>query len=313
MMVGRVLEIWRYPVKSMAGERLDRSDVGAAGLWGDRGWAIRDDATGEIHNAKRHPLLMQCSATYCAPPREGLIPHVEIVLPDGATVTSDSPEASRRLSELLRRRVTLHRQQPATNTSFYRRREPGARLAGRLARYRSGRRLLQWAMSRGRAAKALRESFGREPEEPLPELADVPGAAFEFYTPPGTFFDLYPIHLLTSATLQWLSTLNPTAVWDVRRFRPNVFIETEATGAAVEHDWIGRDVRIGELVVKGEMLTVRCAMPMHAQGDLPRDPTVLRTIVRDLNQCAGLYASVAEAGRVSVNDPVRQGARHHSG
>jgi uncharacterized protein YcbX len=299
-----VRQIWRYPVKSMAGERLEHSDVGPVGLWGDRGWAIRDETTGEIHNAKRHPVLMQCGAAYCAPPGEGVIPNVEIILPDGAMVTSDSPDVSSRLSELLERRVTLERQQPSTFARFYRRRQPGSRLAGRLARYRSGRRLLQWAMSRSRTAKELRESFGREPEEPMPDFADLPGTVFEFQTPPGTYFDLYPIHLLTSSTLQWLSRLKPTAAWDVRRFRPNVLIETEATGGAVENDWIGRDVRIGEVLVKGEMLTIRCAMPMHAQGDLPRDPSVLRTIVREANQCVGLYASIAEPGCARIDDPV---------
>ena len=307
MTIGRVREIWRYPVKSMAGERLDRASVGALGLWGDRGWAIRDEATGEIHNAKRHPILMQCVATYCAPPREGVIPDVEIVLPGGARVTSDSPNVADRLSELIRRRVTLQRQQPATDRSFYRRRNPGSRLAGRLARYRLGRRFLQWAMFRGRTAAELRESFGREAEESLPDFADVPGAVFEFYTPPGTYFDLYPIHLLTSSALQRLSTLNPTAAWDVRRFRPNFLVDTESTSAA-EDGWIGRAVRIGEFVGKGEMLTIRCAMPMHAQGDLPRDPSVLRTIVRESNQCVGLYASVLESGRVVIGDPVHVGA-----
>jgi uncharacterized protein len=304
MTIGRVREIWRYPVKSMAGERLACSDVGTLGLWGDRGWAIRDPATGEIHNAKRHPVLMQCSAAYSAPPREGVIPHVTITLPDGATVISDSPDAPRRLSELLHRRVTLQRQQPAADTSFYRRREPGSRLAGRLARYRPGRRVLQWAMSHGRVARELRETFGRESEEPLPDFTDVPATAFEFYTPPGTFFDLYPIHLLTSSTLQQLASLNPTAEWDVRRFRPNVLIDTGSPSRAVEEDWVGRAVRIGKVVVKGEMLTVRCAMPMHAQQDLRRDPSVLRTIVRESNQCVGLYASVGETGRVQNDDPV---------
>jgi MOSC domain-containing protein YiiM len=57
-------------------------------------------------------------------------------------------------------------------------------------------------------------------------------------------------------------------------------------------------------VVQGEMLTVRCAMPMHAQQDLRRDPSVLRTIVRESNQCVGLYASVGETGRVRNDDPV---------
>jgi uncharacterized protein YcbX len=302
-----VREIWRYPVKSMRGERLDRANAGAIGLWGDRGWAIRDEATGEIHTAKRHPVLMQCSATYRAPPREGLIPDVEIVLPDGATVGSDSADVARRLSELIGRRVTLQRQQPASDTTFYRRRIPGSRLAGQVARYRAGRRLLQWAMFRGRTAAELRESFGRGPGESLPDFADVPGTVFEFYTPPGTYFDLYPIHLLTLSTLRRLSTQNPAAAWDVRRFRPNVLIETEPE-SVVEDDWIGRPVRLGEFVVKGEMLTIRCAMPMHAQDDLPRDPSVLRTIVRESNQRVGLYASIIAPGRVAIDDPVSVGA-----
>jgi uncharacterized protein YcbX len=72
---GRVRELWRYPVKSMAGEKLDQSEVAENGFWGDRGWAIRDELTGEIHNAKRHPVLMQCSAVYRS------APHGHAVLP----------------------------------------------------------------------------------------------------------------------------------------------------------------------------------------------------------------------------------------
>jgi uncharacterized protein len=297
MTAGRVREIWRYPVKSMAGERLDHSAVAVNGLWGDRGWAVRDETTGEIHNAKRYPVLMQCSAVYRSAPGEDTIPHVEITLPDGATVPSDSPDLSRRLSELMRR-------PPATETRYYRRREPGAALAGRLAQSRLGRRLLQWVLVRGKAAQDLRESFGRESGEPLPDFADVPGSIFEFQTPPGTYFDLYPIHVLTSSTLQRLAALNPAAIWDIRRFRPNVLIETAPTSGALESEWAGRVVRIGAFTIKGEMPTIRCAMTMHAQGDLPRDASVLRTIVRESGQCAGLYASVAAPGRVAISDPV---------
>jgi uncharacterized protein YcbX len=305
---GRVREIWRYPVKSMAGEPLDYSDVAANGLWGDRGWAVRDETTGEIHNAKRHPVLMQCFAAYRVAPREDVIPHVEITLPDGTKISSDSSDVSRRLSELMQRHVTLRRRPPATDTRYYRRRELGAALAGRLAQYRPGRRLLQWAILRGKAATELRETFGRAPDEPLPDFADVPGSIFEFQTPPGTYFDLYPIHVLTSSTLQRLSALNPTANWDIRRFRPNVVIDTEPENGAVETDWVGRAVRIGAFVMKGEMPTIRCAMTMHAQADLPRDASVLRTIVRESNQCVGLYASVAAPGRVTIFDPVQLSA-----
>jgi uncharacterized protein len=289
----------------MAGERLDDSEVAVNGFWGDRGWAIRDELTGEIHNAKRHPVLMQCSAVYQSAPHEDVIPHVEITLPDGTTISSDSPDLSRRLSDLMQRHVTLRRRQPATDTEFYRRRQPGSALVGRLAQYRPARRLLQWVIMRGKGAKELRESFGREPGEPLPDFADVPGTVFEFYTPPGTYFDLYPIHVLTSSTLQRLSALNPTAIWDVRRFRPNVVIETESMMSAREDEWVGQTVQVGAFVLKGEMPTIRCAMTMHAHAELPRDASVLRTIVRESNQCVGLYASVAEPGRVTLGDSVQ--------
>ncbi|MDE2180309.1 MAG: MOSC N-terminal beta barrel domain-containing protein [candidate division NC10 bacterium] len=302
--VGRVREIWRYPVKSMVGERLDHGHVGTRGLWGDRGWAIRDEATGEIHNAKRHPILMQCSAMYHAEPRADHIPHVDITLPNGATVSSDSPAASQRLSELIGRQVTLRPVQPAADTAYYRRREPGAALFGRLWTYRSARRLLQRLILRGPVEKELRAALGREPEEPLPDLFGVPPVAWEYQTPPGTYFDLFPIQVLTTSTLRLMSRLNPAADWDVRRFRPNVLVDTESSAGTVENDWVGRVVRIGDLVVKGELPTIRCAMPMHAQADLPRDPSVLRTIVREANQCLGVYASVIEAGSVGTGDPV---------
>jgi uncharacterized protein YcbX len=82
-----------------------------------------------------------------------------------------------------------------------------------------------------------------------------------------------------------------------------VLVDTDSTGA-VENDWVGRAIRIGEFVVKGEVPTIRCAMPMHAQAELPRDPSVLRTIVREANQCLGLYASVIEAGSIGTGDAV---------
>jgi uncharacterized protein len=304
MAVGRVREIWRYPVKSMQGERLDRGHVGTQGFWGDRCWAIRDEATGEIHNAKRHPILMQCSAVYREEPSARRVPHVEITLPDSTTASSDTPAASQRLSELMGRHVVLRPVQPAADVAYYRRSEPGAALLGRLWAYRPARRLLQRLIFRGQLAKDLRDSFGVEPEEPLPDFSEVPGAAWEFYTPPGTYFDLFPIHVLTTSTLQLMSRLNPAANWDRRRFRPNVLVDIESETGTVENDWVGRTVRIGGFLIKGELPTLRCAMPMHAQADLPRDPSVLRTIVREVNQCLGLYASVIEAGVVDVGDPV---------
>ncbi|MFT3872586.1 MAG: MOSC N-terminal beta barrel domain-containing protein [Nocardioides sp.] len=56
--------LWRYPVKSLGGERLTGADVRPEEpLPGDRAWAIRDDATGEIISAKRDPRILYAWAT----------------------------------------------------------------------------------------------------------------------------------------------------------------------------------------------------------------------------------------------------------
>lgn len=203
------------------------------------------------------------------------------------------------------RRVALHPLQPASNTAFYRRRQPGSSVLGTVARFAPARRLLAWLAAHGLAGGDLREEFGREKHEPLPDLSVIPAELFEFYTPPGTCFDVFPIHVLTTGALAAMKRLRPDADWDVRRFRPNLVIDTgsDASGQP-EHQWMGRHLRIGAVTLKGEIATMRCAMPMHAQRDLPRDPALLRTIVREADQCLGLYASIVRTGAVNVGDGV---------
>ena len=55
-------EIWRYPVKSMAGERLDRTTAGPVGLHGDRVVQVYD-ARGRLVTARTHPDLLGLHAT----------------------------------------------------------------------------------------------------------------------------------------------------------------------------------------------------------------------------------------------------------
>ena len=85
MIVGRIAEIWRHPVKSMQGERLESAHVGKQGIPGDRGWAVRDEVRGGIRGAKKIPALMNCAARYLEEPARdgGLAPVPEIELPNG--------------------------------------------------------------------------------------------------------------------------------------------------------------------------------------------------------------------------------------
>jgi hypothetical protein len=103
-----------------------------------------------------------------------------------------------------------------------------------------------------RLEPATNKAFHRR-QEPGAAL-NLPAAVFEFYTPPGTFFDVLPIHVLGTSTLQAMATLNPSASWDARRFRPNIVVQTgPEVGPHVERDWVGRTVRVGGFAIRGEI------------------------------------------------------------
>ncbi|NUM54319.1 MAG: MOSC domain-containing protein [Candidatus Hydrogenedentes bacterium] len=376
MNVGIVREVWRYPVKSMGGERMEACEVTQSGLAGDRGWALRDEASREIRGGKKWPALMQCQAGYVGggtdteavmvsvvegvvegtdtefrsaeppqksvsvpvpaepsqksvsvpvpaePPRKSVsvpvpaepsqksasVPmsnHVSIRFPDGSVIASDDANANDRLSEFLGARVSLWPVQPASDKAHYRRRQPGASVVGWMGRSKTFRRVLQAVAPYTPLNAQLRGEFSREADEPIPDLAELPGELFEFATPPGTYFDAFPIHLLTTASLDAMRKVNPEAAWDARRFRPNLLIET-APGieGLVEREWGGRTIRIGGVELQCTIPTVRCGMTMHAQDGLPKDPSILRSIVRDAAQNFGIYATVVDGGRVQVGDSV---------
>src|SRR5688572_14268027 len=65
MQVGTVVEVWRYPVKSLPGERLEEPvRVDPAGIEGDRVAAVADDASGRVLSAKTVPELLSSSTTW---------------------------------------------------------------------------------------------------------------------------------------------------------------------------------------------------------------------------------------------------------
>jgi uncharacterized protein YcbX len=303
VLIGRVAQIWRYPVKSMAGEPLESSFIGPGGVAGDRGWALRDDTAGEIRSARRWPILLQCSARYRKEP-EGAVPHVDLTLPDDTTTSSDHPGVDSRLSTLLGAPASLWPLQPATHEAHYRRARRGAAVAALIGRSRLGRRSLQTILRAAGLDGGVRRAFGREPGEPLPDFADLPAELFEFVSPPGTYFDVSPIHLLTTSSLAAMSCANPAADWDVRRFRPNILIDTGRAPALVEPGWCGRRVRVGRVSLRCEIPAPRCAMPTYPQRALRGDASMLRTIVRDGHQQLGVYANVVSAGQIAIDDLV---------
>lgn len=165
----------------------------------------------------------------------------------------------------------------------------------------------------------LTREVGREvalaasaPEAPSLEeyWPDIEGLAFrEVVTdeamPPGTFFDLAVVHVLTTATIDRLRELYPDGRFEVRRFRPNVVVATEERGF-VENAWIGRTLALGDevrLEVTGAC--PRCVMTTLPQYDLPKDAGILRTAAKNNEANVGVYASVVRGGTVRRGDRVR--------
>jgi len=283
MKAGSIAELWRYPVKSMAGQRLAEARLAEDGVPGDRGWAVRDEKRGGIRGAKKIPALMQLAARSVEEPAPGRWPAPEIALPDGAAVRADAPDAAARVSAALGTPVTLWPRLPASAREHYRRGPP----------------------DHADVLTELRAIFGREPGEPLPDLAKFPPEILEFESPLGTYFDAYPLLLLTDASLRRLQALAPASRVDVRRFRPNLLIEC-APGAEgfPEQAWVGRRLAIGEAELEVAAGCPRCVMITHGFADLPPDPGLMRTVVKEADQNVGVYARVVRPGRVALGDPV---------
>ena len=292
MTIYRIKEIWRYPVKSMQGEMLDRCELTSGGVPLDRGWAVRDEKTQTIRGAKWIAGLMLCSARYIEGTDAGLVPHVEIALPDGGRVRSDDPGVNDRLSRALDHSVTLWPLRPTDDVDHY-------RFKG----------LMTGSMDEEMSAMF---ALSLIPGQPIPDLSKIPPALLaevsQFASPRGTYFDLYPVHLLTGASLRHIQSLAPESVIDVRRFRPNFLIDDDSGDAdPVETAWLDRDARIGVAKLRIDIKTMRCIMTTREQPGLPRDGAVLRAMMRQTEQCLGVYANVVQGGAVTVGDDFRLG------
>lgn len=129
----------------------------------------------------------------------------------------------------------------------------------------------------------------------------------------GAFVDDGQLHLLTTASLDWLQRTLPEVTADERRFRPNLVIECPGDGP-VEQDWIGRTLRIGDQAALCIVTpTERCAMIAFEQdGGVTHEPRVLRHISQNAGLIFGVYADIVSPGRVRVGDAVMPETGEHT-
>lgn len=274
----RVVQLWRYPVKSMVGETTPMVQLDQQGIVGDRTWAARDLVRGGIRGAKKIGPLMELTARSAA---DG---HAVITLPDGAEVSTADDEVHDRVSSAIGHEVRLEALRPASELEHYRRGAPDT----------------------DDVMVELRAIFGREGDEPLPDLSVFPPEIMEFESPPGTYYDAFPLLVITTAALRALEDALPDSVVDVRRFRPSIVIDDAGPAGHPEFGWSGRTATIGEARIEFREPCPRCVMVTRRIDDrTDADRRVLRHIVAELDQNLGVYATVVEPGLVTVGDPVR--------
>jgi uncharacterized protein len=279
--IGTVVSLWRYPVKSMMGEDLNSSYVTERGLVGDRTYAIVDKQTGKAASAKnprKWGKLFDFRSMFIDSPNDdddtNNIPPVRITFPDGSNIFSDRKE--------------------------------GDDMNFRLSEVFN------------REVKLMKASDFEEPsyEEYWP---DIDGLArrdqvTDEAMPSKTFFDIAVIHILTTSTINRLRELYPEGRFEVRRFRPNIVVESAAASEEkknkkndfIENSWVGKKMTIGkDIVLNVTAPCTRCVMITLPQGDLPRDLGILSTVAKYNQVYVGVYASVERGGIIHRGDTVQ--------
>lgn len=272
---GTIDELWRYPVKSMGGERLEVAHLAHSGLGGDRLYAIRDEENGEILSAKRLPKLLQFTACHSAV--DGTI---SVTTPADRVIALNAPLALALLGAELGRVVSI--QPLLQDDGHYRRRFP-------------------------LNPEGVKRLLGLPPTEELP-AAPVPNEVRSVLrncvTWPGTHFDVAPLHIITRQSLRQLAQGSEDAARP-ERYRANIVLEMDEDSAWPEEQWQGWQLHIGEVVVAITNGTVRCAMPRYAQRHLAANATI-STLLRDRTQhVLGVYARVLRGGELRAGMPFR--------
>jgi uncharacterized protein len=280
MLLGSVQELWRYPVKSMRGERLSEAEVGARGIAHDRGYALLDQETGKIASAK-HPRLwgglLWCQARIMS--ADGV---VCITLPDARELLMQRDDVDEALSLLTKRPVRLLRTPPR---------------APEIERY--------WPDVDGLALRNTMTSG---------EIGQgAPRGTFFDYAP------LHLVTTATLAHLRTLyphgqvdaRRFRPNLVIEVPD-EAQGFVENTWIGRTFQ---LGQNVRL-----RVTDPTPRCVVPTLPQGelvgDIVEDIGVLRAVAQHNRPsvpalggvhlpCLGVYASVEQEGVIHLGDVVR--------
>jgi uncharacterized protein len=270
-----VATLWRYPVKSMMGEELNGASITMGGLLGDRTYALIDSATNKVVSAKNPKKWPEMFAFRAA--------YASNPEQGGSpAVTIGLPDGT-----------VLRSDQADANQQL------SAALGSAVT------------LATQAPSAATLEQYWPEFDG---ESNEISNEAVAGDAPQGSFFDYAAVHLLTTSSIAALQKLYPEGRIEVRRFRPNIVVDTHGLDGFIENDWVGKTIRLGDTVrLRISDPCPRCVMPTLAQGDLPNDNGILKAIAKNRPlvpfagkelPSVGVYAQVIQAGWVKRGDSI---------
>ncbi|PLW67958.1 MOSC domain-containing protein [Pseudohalioglobus lutimaris] len=273
----------------MGGESLNSAVVNSSGLAGDRCWAVLNGETREICLAKRWPDLLNYRAELLA--GEDLqssgfsdeVPDVHIHCPGGKVIAGRESNAEAFLSSEMGKQVCLSPLVHPSDKDHYR-------------------------LAKARTDESMAMEMQLLEGEAFPDISSTPdelmNALAECVTPPGTYVDAYPLHMVTTNSLQYLSELGKVDAVK-GRFRPNLLIEPSKKFAELtENSWLDCRVQVGEAVLRIHSRTVRCSMPSREQQwcGIKAEAKMARAMVDHCDRHLGVNVMVEKGGVISAGD-----------
>jgi len=230
--VGKIHQLARFPVKSMAGQSLPATTLTLQGVPEDRRYAF-------VQTASR-----------------GSFPWL----------------TAREMPELLRYRPTIE--------------DAGAGEVAVTVATPSGEK---WPVQSEELRREVEERSGRA----IFLLRDYRGS-----------YDAAPISLISRQTIARIAEVSETEE-DPMRFRPNLLVDLQQGGAFEELNWVGRILRVGDAArVAITEVDQRCMMITLDPESAKPSPSVLRCVVQQHKQCAGVYGTVLTSGETRIGDTV---------
>lgn len=274
---GRVLALYRYPVKSMRGEQIPELQLTERGVDGDRVLALLDRSDGLVASA-HHPAkwgqLLHCRA-WTTPDRK-----VWVTLPDRRELPAGA-ELERELCTLLCQDVRLISSAP----------DGGA-----------------YEIIHPDVPDTAPPQFVKHTLNLAGAQRQVGRLGLALEAEPGKLVDVAPVHLVSSAALAAVAA--GCGDGDLRRYRPNIVLGLDAQGY-VENEWAGCEIAVGDATLQGMFPTPRCIVATLPQHGVTGGKQALQTLARDNRvrlgpgnwACIGLYARISTPGAVRIGAP----------